>query len=301
MDYRKLVMKAALFCLFAVPLPAMAEVSIPADTVRMAEKADEVLVTRSGGKTSVEIRSQESWGENLYRYDVDVVPETPGIEENLSCGLPVGLPFLDNEGCDCGGPVTWQKTRFRMLTNIYWGWVFNYRDKMGLKNSFELGIGSVGEVRWRPWRRGPQFSAGIGFGMRRYNLQDGLRFVKSDDRLEILPSGSDKVDRSRLTVWNFQIPLMVSQSIGAHGGLQLGCILNLNTYGRASTRWKERKMTHSETCKGINQRLLTADLLAIIGFPGNIGAYARWSPMTMFADGYGPESRAWSIGVSVGF
>lgn len=279
----------------------------PADTVKIVTNADMVTVTQQGGNTKVHIITNDNTGTvNVYEYAASET--TTSIPANLdSDKLVMELPFTkirtrtEAAGTTSSKPA-WHKRIITVVKDIYWGWTFNYDGKAGIENSFEVGVAQLIAIEWQPWQRGPRFNVGAGFGMRRYLAGKGCIFAKEGDRLLSRPVDEDShLDHSRWDVCTFHIPFRITQNIYKHFGISAGAIVNFNTYGKVSSRWEQDGVRYTETIKGLQQRLLTVDLIGIIGLTEWIGAYVRWSPMNVMRHYYGPEFKSWSIGAIVNF
>lgn len=299
----------ALLAFGLLPVLAMTAQTEPADTVKILDNADQVVITKNGNNTIVKavIRNAENdTSMKLYTYSVTVEENTDSAREEFSESVFLSHPLFTGKQKKQSSTSAEGKFKPRRnltaLRNIYWGWDFAYDGKAGLRNSFEVGVAEIVSVEWQPWRNGPDFRFGAGFGMKQFLTADNFVFGKEGDRLAILPVTTDATDvKSRWEVLTFHFPLMVSQKIYRNFGIAFGTLLNLNTYSTACTQMKIDGIRYKETFKGLQQRLFTAELIGILGFRDFIGVYAKWSPMPLMRTYYGPEFKTWTLGVSVNF
>lgn len=274
-----------------------------ADTVKVIDNARNVNVIREGNKTSVNAEYRDEDGFPLtYRYEVEV-GDAGDTDSDFSDNWGMDLPFMKPTCPDCDRADSDGKVRTRRfvtaMRHMYWGWRFNYGDKAGVKNCFELGVRDVLGLMWR--RRGAEFEIGFGMGMRRFLAQDGLCFRKEGDAVRLSPADPDvELRHSRLDVFTFHIPVLYNQTICDELRFSVGGVVNLNTYARIFDETAADGVQLKRHYKGLQQRLLTADAVASLTV-GGFGMYASWSPVALFESKYGPGMKAWSIGVELDF
>ena len=187
------------------------------------------------------------------------------------------------------------------IKDIYWGWNFNYGKKGNIKNCFEVGVANVVGIGIAPFKKGPSFNIGLGFGMRRYLARDGYRFDREDNILTIPYGHRLDVTKSRLDSWTFHVPVMITQDIYKKLAVSVGAWLNFNTYVKGETQYFKNDVRYTEYYKGFNQRFFTVDIVAVVGLKNGIGFYGRVSPMSLFNNGYGPKFKSASMGVMLNF
>ena len=188
-----------------------------------------------------------------------------------------------------------------VLKDLYWGWNFNFDHKNGIKNCFEVGVGEVFGYTFSPWKQGPSIDVGLGFGMRRYLVQNGKRFEGVDNVLKIENAYGMDIYKSRVDSWTFHIPVMFTQKIYKQLAVSAGAWINFNTYVKGETQYYVGNIRYKEQYKGFNQRFCTVDVVAVVGIKNGIGFYGRWSPMSLFEENRGPEFRSVSMGVMLNF
>lgn len=276
------------------------------DTVKVIPNVNTVTVTKEGNNTIVTARiptddNTGSFDQYTYKVSIDNNPHDKAVDAD---DIILKLPFIKNKEIEPSRKKNgkWKTQRYITgLKYVYWGWNFNYAYKSGIKNCFEL---SVADFIGIDWRTSPKttLGVGLGFGFNRVTTDDHMLFVKNGDALDVAVAPENaEVDYARWDMLRFQVPLMYSQKLSGNFGFALASIINFNTYSTATNRYKTGRTRYTETIKGINQRLLTVDLMATVGFVGNMGAYVKWSPMTAMQQKYGPSFRNFSIGVNFNF
>lgn len=295
------MIELSLSLLFAVSCGLNAYAVEPSDTIKVLENSREIVVTRSGSTTKVIANTGDEFGTDSYFvYEVEV-SENDTVP---SCELPdlwgVDLPFFSKKVPSSIDRVSTKVNRSIVgFEHLYWGWRFNYNDKGKVKNGFEIGVRNLIGVSWQRGEHSTSFSIGAGFGMMRILAQDGFAYSKMGDAVTLDPVAEGvKVDKSRLDVWRFHIPVLVKIPIGKECKFSLGGVVDFNTYAKAVTQLYEGDIRNKTIYKGFQQNMLTADLFASFSI-GGFGVYATWSPFDMFRNGYGPELKGWSIGVDL--
>lgn len=294
----------AVTAFIALAMSAQTELN---DTVRVIENANRVRVMRQGNATTIRVVKQDDKGNlTVYNYDVKETPrDTTSSSAFDSDRWAMELPFMrekSNDDLERDTPSSRTKKAFTGLKNFYWGWTFNYDGKSGIENCFEIGVAEIIGIQWRPWQRGPKFDVGLGFGMRRYLASDGMLFSKSGDRLCSVNAPDEiVVDHARWDVFTFDVPLMITQQIYRDFGISIGALVNFNTYSRATSQWQHDGIRYRETLKGLQQRLVTVDIVGIIGLTSWIGAYAKWCPTSVMQAHNGPDFKSWAVGVALNF
>lgn len=295
-----------LFCIFAAIVPSLASAqTTPVDTVKVISTAQSVTVTRQDNKTIVTalIPADDAGSIQKYTYEVSV-DNNNDISNFDADEFRLKLPFTKTDKSEPIEPKSKSKKTRRYVTGLkygYWGWNFNYHNKTGIKNAFEVGVADIIGIDWCTSRK-TTLGVGIGFGYSRVTSNDYMLFAKDGDALTLTVAPENaKVDFARWDTWHIHVPLMYSQKLTGDFGFALATIINFNTYATATNRYTIDRTRYTETIKGLNQRLLTVDVMASVGLINYIGFYAKWSPMTSMQSQYGPSFRNFSIGVNVNF
>lgn len=298
-------------------LAAHAAATVETDTIKVIKSPSQVVVTTQGNSTIVSVTGVPDNDEYYYQYATDViVPDSAAVSGSGDDWNPE-LIFLSKgddsaEAPDAEFLFPFTKPRrhrvaacfdYVFFRNIYWGWMFRFDADPGMKNSFECGIGEVAGVSYTPWLRGPEFSLGLGIRFSQYCAQDGYRYVKQGDNLMLVPMAEgERTDKSRVMTATFCVPLMITQRVYRNFYISAGANANFNTYTRAFSQYYTDDDTRlSSHYKGLHQRLLTIDYMAVLGFSRDIGVYFRYSPMSVMRHPYGPETKSFSIGLTLNF
>ena len=279
-----------LLCLalsFAFVMPSFAQKE---EVTKVIEGVENLEITTRNNTTTIIAKKGGEAPDFIYQ----VVTGTESMPAAWNFECPFSFDYNDGSNNCCNN--------FTPLKDIYWGWNFNYDEKNGIKNCFEVGVGEVLGLTFSPFKNGPSFNVGLGFGMRRYLVQKGLRFnrIENDLIIEPVAPGMD-VDRSRVDSWSFHVPVMITQNIYKKLAISVGAWINFNTYVKGWTQYYADGIKYKEYYKGFNQRFCTVDLVGVIGLRNGIGFYGRWSPISLFKDGRGPEFKSASMGVMLNF
>jgi hypothetical protein len=299
MDYKLFASFTLAACSFAA-----AYGQEPADTVKVIDKAKNVVVVKTGDTTVVKADYLDEDGESLqFQYEVKVSkPDSVPVDDEFPDEWGMDLPFMRTRCVSCEDNKSGRHRVYRDITgmrHIYWGWRFNYNDKGNVKNSFEVGVRDLIGVSWK--YRGAELEIGAGFGLKRFLADDGFVYEKNGDGVGLIPApeGLD-IKHSRLDVFAFHLPVLYNQRIVRGLSFTLGGILNFNSYAKAYTKAFDGTNQYKIDYKGLQQNLVTADAYAAINVCG-FCLYSTWSPMNLFKKEYGPELKGWSLGVELSF
>lgn len=268
-------------------LPASVLADEVPDTIRTISNANTVIVTRSGDRSQIVVEGTTDNPDFYYSYTSEVKSDSSAEKE-----WELSLPFLNNKtGHRCRTECIWGE-------NVYLGVTSPVSKPYGLNGSIEFGIGKIVGLGVAPWTKGPQFAIGIGIHYRQYTLHHSQIFSVDNHVLSIIDAGTDRVS-SRLRNFGFQIPVTIFQPFGNGIGLTVGAAAVLNTYTRASSRATFDDIEYTNNYKGLHQRLLTADIFAILGWKNNFGIYVRYTPTSLFEKQWGPQFNTLSFGISL--
>lgn len=268
------------------------------DTLKVIDDARRVVVTRDAGTSTTSVTvigSEES--DDAY-YNISTRSEQ-SLADNLALNDPDWSPAF---------PFTASRhraSRFKttFFSNTYIGAAIPVSAPDGIQTSVEAGFLSIVGISYRLGDHGTEMSIGAGMQYRQFAVGDGMRLDCDRRNLTLIPVSPD-VDHynSRIRSMGFTVPVMFTQKLYRSFGISLGAVLCLNSYTVASTEYHNRDgYTYNATFKGLHQRICTVDLMACVGAVNDIGVYVRYSPMRMFEKGYGPDMRAVSVGLTIGF
>lgn len=267
------------------------------DTIKVVGNPSHVVVALQGGTTTVTVveGDAERFTYTAVSEDTKESPDgdAPEQAEPVDDWTPT-LPFLNTDG--------WKRTRTVGLGGIYGGWLHPFDCDAWLKGGWEAGVARVIGVNYQPWRRGPVFGTGAGVAFRTLLAQDWAHYAKEGDALVGLPyAEGERRDNSRLTTFGFDVPLTISQNIVRDFGVTVGAVVNFNTYASAVTQLSRGGARYKTEYRGLRQRFVTFDLVAMLGWTHDFNVYFRYSPMQPFQDGMGPRMKTLSVGASIGF
>lgn len=283
----------------AVSSPATAATPAATDTLSVINNARSVVITTGASSTVIEIKCppDENGEEIGYSLTIDV-DSCASPESGQEPVWNLNLPFLQQDK----SAHKLHKLSLAGPRNLYAGAVIPLSAPDAVRTAYEFGLGMIAGASYRTGRNTPEISIGLGFGCSYTRIGHGFMLDKSDDILFIKPVHPGLSDvKSRIFSFRFEIPVMITQKLYRSLGFSAGAIINLNTYTTGSSEWNTGQIHHKVSYKGLQQRILTADLIAIVGLPDDIGAYVRYSPSGIFHTGYGPGFSRLSAGVSIGF
>lgn len=148
-------------------------------------------------------------------------------------------------------------------------------------------------------------SSGLGFSWRNYNVDKRSFFKEQNDVVTVVSDPANKYKYSRLTNWYLTVPVMLELQLfksskykpylaaGVIGDVRLTSV-NKTKYVNATTG-----STMRTTQYGMNVLPLSMDYVAQAGM-GKVSIYAKYSPVSIFESGKGPNVQHASIGFIIG-
>lgn len=274
------------------------------DTVKVIKNVKHVIVERDSTTTFATVEYIGKDGESYtYNYELTVLSGEPEYDFDFEGNIMQAISESQKRSQNKKNKSAHSRRNRNMvisdetgMRHIYWGWHYNY-GAPDVKDCFELGIRNViGYI----WKRGKsEFETGLGFGMQRLLARDGYAYTKEGNSLFTTPVAADaNMDYSRLDIWKFNIPLIYTFRPYSKVRFCLGGDINLNSYAKASTKFRIRSESTKNTFNHLQQNLFTADIYAAI-YCGCIGIYGTWCPMPAFKASYGPTAKSTSIGISL--
>lgn len=259
------------------------------DTVAVIEHPKAVTVTTTtNGTTILTVKGKEGNDNYTYSYqtggnnadslDIDFVE--PTIED-------FSLPFMRKK------EPAQQKNRYRSFeytwfNNVYLG-IPDATHCGVIRNGFEVGVLSIFRLNQRLWRHGPSLSVGFGMGYQR--LRAPKHLFDSEDGIIYPVEGSKemKVARSHFNTMHLHVPVLISYKFYRWVNVSAGAVIDFNTYTATHTKYKIGNTETRRHITGLHQRQMTIQPTVIIGFDDFVGLYVRYSPMSYFRKGYGPD------------
>ena len=167
--------------------------------------------------------------------------------------------------------------------------------------SYELMVPSIIEWAWYPGPSSFNLSIGVGLNWKNYRMTDRNRFIPTGNDIVIgpYPEGA-AIEFSRLKVFSWMVPMMMSYEFNDWLGLRLGPVVNINTKATLKTRYSLEGKGKKETHNLQHYNRLTVDLMGAISING-LAYYVKYSPCEVLDIDYGPNFKGISTGLILGF
>lgn len=167
--------------------------------------------------------------------------------------------------------------------------------------SYELMVPSIIEWAWYPGPSSFNLSIGVGLNWKNYRMTDRNRFILTGNDIVIgpYPEGA-AIEFSRLKVFSWMVPMMMSYEFNDWLGLRLGPVVNINTKATLKTRYSLEGKGKKETHNLQHYNRLTVDLMGVISI-NNLDYYVKYSPCEVLDIDYGPNFKGISTGLILGF
>lgn len=272
------------------------------DTIAVLRGASSVLLIsetdKSASEITVEVKASGAAPAYTYKYSSRVATADQPFSRGDSINL--NLPFMQSSS-------TGEHRRFYSIwgSDAHIGPLMPVANDPGFSTGWELGISKIAGVGFRPWHRGPALELGVGMVYRNLRL-DRSHIFASDNRgilyIEPLPDGYHRPS-SRLDMWSVVIPLTLRQKLCGDFFIDLGVEMLINFSAKATRNYRsiDQPVKYSQTLKHLHQRPVSMDLKFSLGWDNIIGAYLRYSPISLFAAELGPQTDFISAGVSFSF
>lgn len=167
--------------------------------------------------------------------------------------------------------------------------------------SYELMVPSIIEWAWYPGTSSFNLSIGVGLNWKNYRMTDRNRFIPTGNDIVIgpYPEGA-AIEFSRLKVFSWMVPMMMSYEFNDWLELCLGPVVNINTKATLKTRYSLEGKGKKETHNLQHYNRLTVDLMGAISI-NNLAYYVKYSPCEVLDIDYGPNFKGISTGLILGF
>lgn len=167
--------------------------------------------------------------------------------------------------------------------------------------SYELMVPSIIEWAWYPGPSSFNLSIGVGLNWKNYRMTDRNRFIPTGNDIVIgpYPEGA-AIEFSRLKVFSWMVPMMMSYEFNDWLELRLGPVVNINTKATLKTRYSLEGKGKKETHNLQHYNRLTVDLMGVISI-NNLDYYVKYSPCEVLDIDYGPNFKGISTGLILGF
>lgn len=167
--------------------------------------------------------------------------------------------------------------------------------ELGLEASFD----------WHPFGYRNEWSIGLGYGYRHYDLNEDVHWEKNNNVMRLVAFDEDQTKTSNsLNVMSIQIPMIYTHYfLKSNIGLSLGAIVNWNVSAWANREYKFRGEEYSVDTKNIGQRPITVDFIFKVLPPFGRHYcppfYFKISPTSFFKNNSGPKMYQLSCGFCI--
>lgn len=265
--------------------------AVEPDTLAVVKNAHNVTVTKSpaGSKITVIGRGDDK----TFYYSFTTEQGDSAIVSNNGDEWGLSLPFLRD--------TVRKKSEVIWFAHTQIGFCMPLDGPDGLDQSLDVAIGKIVGLNYRPWSKGPTFSFGAGIFAQKFVLHGGNMFGMEGKSLVMtqLPEGSRDA-HVRLFNFGLQVPFTVTQKIGHDFMVSAGVAMKFNTYTTASNKYSIENRSYEQSLRGLQQRILTYDIVGAVGWD-DFGFYCRYSPVSIFKSGNGPQFDVISFGINLGF
>lgn len=266
------------------------------DTVKVADNIKQVIVTkRNDGQLNVTLKGKPN--NTTYSYSYSAYPK-PSDKADTTTTEPL-LPLIP------------EKNKLKTFTPLwfpgcYVGFVAGTGDnELGMKTarSWEIGVAMFG-VKYRPWQSRSYFTATVDVAVKTFSTGKSDYRLSGYNPLQLVTSEQGyRVKSNSIQLWQFSVPVMYHQNITKAFEFGIGAQVNWNWASYGHTKYKKigSSLKYQEKLKQLNQRPFTADILATLGWRGDVQMYVKYSPMSVYSKEYGPKIETLSFGVRFGF
>ncbi len=283
-------MKTSIIAALTMSVAISATAQEPSDTIQVVNNVHSLTVTESPSGSTITIIGQGS--DNDYYFSQTTSVDDPNAPEQEDWGL--SLPFLRSGKTPSKSKIVW-------LDQLYFGISHPLSAPVGVDQSIECGFGQIIAAEYTPWRKGPSFAIGVGLHYEQYCLHHGLIFGKEGSALTLNSLGEGETSpSSRLRNFGFTVPITITQTIYKEFAVSIGATLQFNTDTRASSSFYKDDIKYTRDFKGLQQRIMSYNLYAAIGFRDDVGLYVRYNPLSLFRTGDGPRFETISFGITFG-
>lgn len=266
--------------------------TVHTDTLVVVNNANRVTINRTPTANTITIVGSEDDENFYYSYTAERIDSVAVAARNEEeWGL--SLPFL-REDKRSKSEVVWG-------AHTQMGICLPVNGTAGLDASIEARVGKLVGLNYTPWAKGPTFSAGVGFFFQKFCLHGGKMFALDGKSLITVPLPEEAHDSHvRLFNFGFELPVTITQNLYRGFSLSAGVSMKLNSYTTASNKYTIDNRSCEKSLHGLQQRILTYDIFAGIGWE-DFALYCRYSPVSMFKSGNGPQFDVISFGINIGF
>lgn len=166
------------------------------------------------------------------------------------------------------------------------------------------GTWNILQLEVEPYSAGQRalqrYEVGLALNYRLYRFDTDRMLTKDgagNVALGNFPDGTG-ARKSYANILSLSVPVFFTQRLGRKSRyrLTLGPVINFNVYGTLTNDYSVGDYDYEETVHHIGYRPVTVDLMGIIRYKW-LGLYVKYSPMSVFKSGRGPELRSLSFGL----
>ena len=265
------------------------------DTI-VIENADKVVVTSDLNSLSVEVMGKKDNPDYHYSKTLEAGNDGVNVSKESNSDFDFKFPFSKSTN------EYKHSFEFTVAPTLSVGLV----SAMGGPSGLDTDFGKSVEITWHAfnihyknvnshWR----FSTGLWFNWKNYRMTGNTRFDKTDDGHVILteyPKNAD-VKFSRVHTLSYQIPLIVQYTSTKFFKFAAGPLFSFNGHGNLKTRYSLDGTKYKDRDRGVHLNSFTTDIIGIVSYRNNIGAYVKYSPCNVLDTKRGPKFHAFSAGL----
>ncbi|MBQ4622111.1 MAG: hypothetical protein IJB28_05595 [Bacteroidaceae bacterium] len=291
---------STLIALALLTTPAMAQQEM---TREVFLEPNEVIIESSNDSMSVTIHGRQ--GEPNFHYNHTVVlaqDEVTVTRERRTDIIEFNIPFSKKKKKEHNTRRPHSKATMRGF-GVGFVDALDTPDGMNVDMgaSYELMAPSIFEWAWYPGRSSFNVSIGVGLNWKNYRMTDRNRFIPEGNDIVIgpYPEGA-AIEFSRLKVFSWMVPMLMSYEFNDWLELRLGPVVNINTHASLKTRYSLDGEGKKETHNLQHYNRLTVDLMGAVCIKG-LGFYVKYSPCEVLDTDYAPSFKGISTGLILGF
>jgi hypothetical protein len=279
----------------AFSITAQEKASIDTDTIKVINNPNYVTISRNGTSTTISASYNDNISERIYNYTTDVNPNDGSVTDNEP-SFDLDLPFLKEKSSK-----NTAKLKIGFMKGMYIGVMMPQSSPYGFRTGWDVGFGELISLDYSLNKYGLSFNTGLGIFDKYFRIKNYARVSSDFGIINVIPVDENVNEaKSHLALAGFQLPLMLCQRI-KDITISVGGTFYLNTYMTGAYCYKIGNIKTNESYKGLHQKPLTIDLNAAVTVSDFVGVYVRYSPMSMFRDGYGPKFKTLYSGITFNF
>ena len=295
---------STLIALALLTTSAMAQQEVTRETFL---QPNEVIIENSSDSLSITIHGRQ--GEPNFHYNHTVVlaqNEVVVTRERRTDIIEFNIPFGTKKKKEKKSRNNYNYPRIEgTMRGFGVGFVDALETPAGMSvdmgASYELMAPSIFEWAWYPGRSSFNLSIGIGLNWKNYRMTDRNRFIPEGDDILIgpYPEGA-AIEFSRLKVFSWMVPMLMSYEFNDWVELRLGPVVNINTKATLKTRYSLNGDGKKETHDLQHYNRLTVDLMGAVCIK-RLAYYVKYSPCEVLDIDYAPSFKGISSGLILGF